>query len=344
MVIRGTVARALTVSLVAVVGLALATGCQAARQRGDASPPAAEARPALPGTVPVNPPAAVVPAATTRTITTRDGRRRGYRLFVPTSAGDATQPRPLLVALHGGTGSATQFADNSDFDALAESNGFLVGYPEGVGIAGGDSIRTWNAGNCCGPAAKRRVDDVAFIGELIAGLKGEYPIDPNRVFATGHSNGGMLAYRLACELADQVVAVGVQSASLEIDQCAPSKPVSLLHIHGSADRNVPIQGGEGDRSLSGNSFNRPAAGVRAVATADDCPGVQRPKVPGRPDLTIELWNPCRDNTAVELVVIEGASHAWMGHPGRSRLVGEPYAAFDSTYEIWSFLAAHPRRG
>ncbi len=339
------VTRTLVIGLSAMVGLAPMTACRVAGQRVDASPANADSRPVLPATVAVEPAAAVVPESTAHAITTRDGRRRDYRLFVPAAVvGDQARPLPLLVALHGGTGSAGQFEANSGFNGLAESNQFIVAYPEGLGIAGGDAIRTWNAGSCCGPAAKQGVDDVGFVRELIAELRGRYPIDPARVFATGHSNGGMLAYRLACELADQVVAVGVQSASLEVGQCAPSRPASLLHIHGSADRNVPIEGGEGDRSLSGNSFNPPAAGARAVATADGCPVVQRPTVPGRSDLAIELWDPCRANTVVELVVVEGASHAWMGHAGRTRIAGEPYSAFDSSYEIWSFLAAHPRRG
>ena len=87
-----------------------------------------------------------------------------------------------------------------------------------------------------GPAARQKVDDVGFIRLLIASLRSQYEIDPARVFASGHSNGGILAYRLACELSDEIVAIGVQSTVLEISPCRPTHPVSVLQIHGSGIR------------------------------------------------------------------------------------------------------------
>ena len=85
-------------------------------------------------------------------ITTADGRVRTYHLYVP--GGPADEPAPLLIALHGGTGSGTQFRRNSGLDALADEHGFLVVYPDGVGVGPRDSLRTWNGGYCCGPAAR----------------------------------------------------------------------------------------------------------------------------------------------------------------------------------------------
>jgi polyhydroxybutyrate depolymerase len=165
------------------------------------------------------------------------------------------------------------------------------------------------------------------------------------VFAAGHSNGGILAYRLACEASDVFAAVGVQSSSLEIDACRPSHPVSVIHIHGTADRNVPIDGGKGPNGISGVSFRRPIRGARTLARADGCGAHPTTRTdPTNPDVTITRWRSCDDATEVRFVAVKGASHAWMGHPTAiPRVVGEPYEKLDSTDVIWRFLSAHPRR-
>ena len=190
---------------------------------------------------------------------------------------------------------------------------------------------------------KQDVDDVGFMRQLIGVLEAQYPIDPARVFASGHSNGGILAYRLACELSDRVVAIGVQSTALEVEPCRPVAPVSALQIHGTADRNIPIDGGVGPAAVSGVDFNKPIDGARALAAADGCPASPSGSTdPGNAEITISSWTPCRDRTQVAFVQVAGASHAWMGHTGNSGLTGTPYAKLDSSLAIWNFLSQHPR--
>jgi poly(3-hydroxybutyrate) depolymerase len=188
------------------------------------------------------------------------------------------------------------------------------------------------------------VDDVTFIRMLIEHLRTQHPIDPARIFAAGHSNGGMLAYRLACELADTIVAVGVQSAALEVDGCQPAQPVSLLHIHGTADENVPINGGTGPNAVSGVSFRPPRAGAKAIATGSGCPPNPRrsTEVTNR-DISIDTWGPCPDGTEVRFMTIDGAPHAWMGAPANAQRRGVPsYAGLDASAVIWKFLITNPR--
>ena len=151
---------------------------------------------------------AVAPAGTVTdgTVRTADGRDRRYRLSVPAALPTSTRV-PLLVALHGGLGSSTQFSTNSGFDGLAEANGFVVVYPDGVGgLANGTGPQTWNGGYCCGAATRLGVDDVGFVEQLLDLLARDLPVDPARIFAAGHSNGAILAYRLACELGDRIAA------------------------------------------------------------------------------------------------------------------------------------------
>ncbi len=290
-------------------------------------------------------PAAVTTATSTdATLHTADGRDRTYHVFVPTDL-PAGQPVPLLIALHGGTGWGKQFERNSGFDGLAQANGFIVVYPDGVGNGpNADQQRTWNGGTCCGIAARTNVDDVAFIDQLISQLETDHPIDPNRVFAAGHSNGGILAYRLACELPGRIAAIGVQSSALEIDACTPDLAVSAIHIHGAADQNLPIDGGVGPNALSGVDFNKPLDGATALAVADGCAAAPATTTDAaNADLTVRSWSPCADEVDVVFVEVAGAGHAWMGHEtGGSGRVGPVYMGLDSSLLIWNFLAQHGR--
>jgi polyhydroxybutyrate depolymerase len=277
------------------------------------------------------------------TITPPGQGERTYHLYVPASL-PKDRPVPLLVALHGGTGWGTQFEQQSGFDGLAEANQFLVVYPDGVNQPGTTANgRVWNGGACCGIASRQDVDDVGFVSALIDQLEGQFDIDRTRVDAAGHSNGAIMAYRLGCELADKIVAIGLQAGAVEIPSCQPSQPVSVIHIHGTADQNVPIDGGKGAKGISNVAFNPPIDGIRTFAAADGCP--TDPRTTARGDVTTDAWAPCRASAEVEFVRVTGANHAWMGHPASKVaevVVGTPYMGFDSSAEIWAFLAAHPR--
>jgi polyhydroxybutyrate depolymerase len=279
-------------------------------------------------------------------LVTPDGRERTYRTYVPPTL-PAGEPVPLVVALHGGLGSGAQFEANSGFDTLADAEGFIVVYPDGVGsVVSPDTARTWNGGYCCGPAVTQGVDDVTFIRLLVAELQQELDIDPDRIFAVGHSNGGIMAYRLACEAADVFAAVGVQASSLGVDECEPATAVSLIHVHGTGDRNHPIDGGVGE-GVSGVAFHPAIDGVRAIAAANGCPTASTMTVdPSNADVSTEAWQPCAAGTAVVFVRVEGASHGWMGGtatPVQDALVGPAYDQYSSSAAIWSFLADHERR-
>src|SRR5690349_3347538 len=169
----------------------------------------------------------------TRTLTV-DGRARTVHLYRP-----ATLPAraPLVLMLHGGFGSGTQAEGYYGWDARADAGHFVVAYPDGVD-------RAWAVGGgCCGTPGSTGVDDVAFITAVVTRLSGQLSIDPNRVYATGISNGGLMAYRLACDTS-LFAAIGPDSATL-LGDCPSPHPVSVLAIHGTADHNVPYDGGEG---------------------------------------------------------------------------------------------------
>jgi polyhydroxybutyrate depolymerase len=153
----------------------------------------------------------------------------------------------------------------------------------------------------------------------------------------------MLAYRLAWALSAPIVAVGVQSAARAVDGCRPGRPVSLLHIHGAADENVPLAGGKGPKGLSGVAYHPPMDGARTIAGLDRCPAPRASTDADNSDLAIETWGPCADGVEVRFITVAGAPHAWMG-PGPARPGVSPYRKLDSAAVIWEFLGAHPRAG
>lgn len=166
------------------------------------------------------------------------GYERTYVVYVPASY-DGTEPVPLVIALHGGGGFAENMARTTDFNVAADEHGFIVAYPNGVGNG-------WNDGRTAilQIAIRQRVDDVGFLTELIDELKAQYRID--RVYMTGISNGGMMTFRYACAMADQLAGFMTVVANLPdpiYNACAPSQPIPAVMVFGEADPLMPFAGG-----------------------------------------------------------------------------------------------------
>jgi polyhydroxybutyrate depolymerase len=279
-----------------------------------------------------------------RTITV-DQTERSFVLHVPRSA---KQPAALVIVLHGGGGSAKSAMVQTGFDDEADKHGFIVAYPNGtdrdrplLNALGKPGLLTWNAGACCGVAVERGMDDVGFIRAMVAAIAAEYPIDPKRIYATGLSNGGMMAYRLACEASDLVAAVAPVSAVIVVAPCEPRFPVSVLHIHGTADRNVPIEGGVGEKSITQYPYPPVERSIAFWAAVDDCgkdPNVSSPA----PDVTLRSYPLCTLGIAVDYYVIEGGTHAWPGGKRLAKFLDEPSKAMNATPLVWQFFATHPK--
>ncbi|KPM54452.1 hypothetical protein ACG83_18465 [Frankia sp. R43] len=243
---------------------------------------------------------------------------------------------PVVVMLHGGYGSGTQAENSYRWDDAADAGRFLAVFPDGTS-------RSWNAGGtCCGPAAGDNVDDVAFLRDVLTTLGGRIDVDPRRVFVTGISNGGAMAYRMACET-DLFAAVAAVSTTMLVD-CSSAAKASVLHIHGTEDKSIRYDGEQGDPfsrrypGIDGPPVPEVAAAWRAI---DDCPQLS---VTVEGVLTTSAAA-CPDGRAVELVTIDGAGHQWPGSDAKplTQLLGadEPSDALDATTRIWDFFAAHP---
>lgn len=191
-----------------------------------------------------------------RTLSVAGQGVRRYAIYVPTGPG-AAGPRPALLAMHGCTGTAMGQAASSQLTKFAQERQIYAVFPEGSG-----TLQTFNGGACCGTAQSQNVDDVAFARAVIADVRANYNIDAARIYATGFSNGGIMAHRLACGLADQLAGIAaVSGASGEFDgagtryyTCSPARPITVLHIHVLNDRNYPYAGGVGSDGISPTNF------------------------------------------------------------------------------------------
>ena len=289
--------------------------------------------PALPAQT--APASASSPAGEPRTLQV-NGQSRRYYLYLP-ATWHRGRPAPLVLVFHGGGGRASGIAPHTGFSRLADREGFVVAYPQGLN-------GRWNDGR--GYAATH--DDVGFVRALLDTLEHELGIDPRRVYATGISNGAMFTYRLACDLPGRFAAVapvaGAMPAALATG-CAHTQPVSVIAFQGTADPLMPSAGG-GVARRRGQVL--PAE--RSIAfwgTVAGCTG--EPSVTDEPDLITDetvvrltAYGGCREGRTVELYTIRGGGHTWPGGPAAGARVGRVSREIDATELIWKFFAGNGR--
>ena len=263
---------------------------------------------------------------------TINGESRSYVLHLPS----AKHPRPLalVLMLHGAGGSAAHIEAATGLSTKADEAGFVAVYPNGS-TAFSDLLRTWNAGNCCGPAQIAQVDDMAFLKAVLKEVKSLVEID--RVFVAGFSNGGMMAYRLACELSDDINAVAVVAATYE-SSCKPRAAVPVLAIHGLQDGFVPFNGIEGANSPLLHATKSVPESVAIFARVNGCDG--EPIVNEDSRLRDARHRECK--AEVRLISLKRGAHAWPGGKKIYPWEAEPTHEISATDVIWRFFAGARR--
>ena len=249
--------------------------------------------------------AAAIPGGGPRGALTFGGIERTY--FVHAPVGN-DRPAGLVVNLHGAgaTGRAQEAITN--YDAAADALGFVVAYPDGID-------QSWADGRGASTPDRQGVDDVGFLAALINQLVSDYGISPGRVFVTGMSAGAFMANRLACDRADLIAAAAPVSGTLGTGvPCSPSRPVSVLEFHGTADPVVPFAGGPMQgRGGASDILSAPAMAAR-WRNVDGCSGVPlEDDLPNAGDGTSvhRLTSVgCADGTAAVLIQIDGGGHTW----------------------------------
>jgi polyhydroxybutyrate depolymerase len=228
------------------------------------------------------------------------GTSRSYILHVPTSYTGSTRV-PLVLDFHGLGGSGSQEQSISGYQAVADREGFLIAFPNGIDNA-------WNIGPCC--TNSRDVDDLGFAKAMVAAITADGCVDPKRVYATGFSMGGGMSQYLVCNAADEFAAATPASFDLLVpdeEPCAPSRPVSVLAFRGTADTVVPYAGGQG--SSGRVTFLGAQASFARWAGIDGC------VEPTTSDGDCTYYEQCDAGVQIGLCVKQGGTHA----PGDANL-------------------------
>ncbi len=263
------------------------------------------------------------------------GGNRPVKLLVP-RAWDGACPVPLLLVLHGYGAAGSLEASYLGLTSLVDGRGVLLAAPDGTLDAQGSAF--WNVGiEACCNFGGAPVDDLAYLRDLLAEIRGVYNVDPRRIYVVGHSNGGFMALRLGCELSPDIAAVVSLAGAVGTPRlaCHPAAPVSVLQIHGDLDATVLYDGGTGILGKGG-----PYAGaVETVARWADDDGCQATRTEGAPidlettlpgaETTVSSHDGCPAGTDVTLWTIEGGGHI--------PAVGSRFPGL-----VWRWLEAHPR--
>jgi polyhydroxybutyrate depolymerase len=282
-------------------------------------------------------------------------RDRYYLVHVPPQASTG-EPLPVVLCYHGGGGAPEGTQEKLGLDAVADREGFVVVYPAGTGRFE-RRLLTWNAGRCCGSAARENVDDVGYTWAALADLASVLPLDQARVYATGLSNGAMMSYRLAVETPERVAAiVPVAGAMLCDPPRAEDPPTPVMHVHSVDDPRALYTGGLGP-PFPFTKHRVDHAPVRDVVDrwvahngcapggeiGEEIQGVEDSPDAGHSARKI-VWGPGRDGAEVVLWRLRGAGHVWPGAEqyGPARLVGEPSRVIDANDELWAFCRRFTR--
>jgi len=244
-------------------------------------------------------------------------------------------PAPLVLLLHGYTASGLLEEAYLGLTALSDEKGFLYAYPDGTIDALGN--RFWNATDaCCSSASTMNIDDSGYLSGLITQIESRYTVDPKKVYFVGHSNGGFMSYRMACDHSDQIAAIASLAGAMfsDVTQCHATAPVNILEIHGTADTVINYMGG----AIQGNAYPSAETTVLDWATLDGCgttPDTTAPPLdlesalPGAETTVTVYGSGCRPGGRAELWAIQGGSHIPSFTPNFAR-------------DVVEFLLAHPK--
>lgn len=264
------------------------------------------------------------------------GKLRTYELFTPSSY-NKNRPIPLVMVFHGHDGTGASIAEVTRFNELAEKQGFIVVYPDGID-------HNWNLpGNYSG-----KEDDVSFVTALIDHLQQIRNIDSRKIYVTGFSKGAIFTQNLACELPDKIAAFASVAGSLPVRllaKCQPNTPVSMLMINGTNDSAVLYQGDE---------ISKKGALVSVPETVDfwldhnqcssptEVKQLPTPKPNNRFKVNSSRYSSCSGNSEVILNSILDGGHSWPGGASKDASLNQFNAnlGFNASETIWNFFEGH----
>lgn len=276
-----------------------------------------------------------------RTITV-DELKRTHWIHVPTKY-DAKQPTPVVLALHGAMMDAKMMESFTGLSGAADKHGFIVVYPNGTGPGG--ILQTWNAGLFPGELNKQKADDVKYLAKVLDDVESVCNVDRKRVYVTGLSNGGMMSYRLASELADRIAAIAPVAGTMAVEKYQPSRPISVVHFHGTKDTFVPYNGPANKKDTP--VFLRFRSVDDTIKTCLKANGCDEAAKETEIDMTADKIKVIRKDygkgklgSEVVLYVIENGGHVWPGMTFGLALLGQSTKNISANEVMWDFFRRH----
>jgi len=257
--------------------------------------------------------------------------KRSYDFHVPSSY-DPKKPIPVVFAFHGSAENGKLMQQVTQFNQLADREGFIAVYPDALALYDGE----WDTQR---KSELNQSNDVGFVAALIDDLGRRYSIDRNRIYATGFSNGGMFAQRLGCDLSDRIAAIATVAGSMPqklAQQCNITRPIPVLIMHGTEDAIV--------------LYSTPRWGLLSVADTfknwrihNQCSGqIAQTSVLNAPNVQIETQQ-CPNGTSTQLYTIKGGDHFWFGSTSVVGVsVSKATQAIDASSTVWKFFQQHPK--
>lgn len=258
-----------------------------------------------------------------------DGLTRTYTLYIPANY-NAANVHPIVFNLHGYTSSGTAQASLTNMNAIADTAGFIVAYPEGT--LDNSAQPYWNSGYGTG------VDDIGFIDALIDTIATNYTVDLQRVYSTGISNGGIMSNTLACALNHRIAAIAGVGGTMSVGQnasCSPSNKIPVMHIHGTSDVVVPYAGNAALLGVDALITHwRTHNGLTSTSTATSFPNNSLLDGSTADLIRYETGS----SFPVHLIRVNSGGHSW---PGSGVIVsGTTNMDFDASLEIWKFFSPY----
>jgi polyhydroxybutyrate depolymerase len=317
-----SLATVLSASLAACFGSNALPGASDAHVAATAVAPGAGDRPVCAGR-------AKQPTNTTWSVDV-GGTSREFVVHVPPTY-DPSHPTPVVLNFHGYHMGPKLQEWLTTMSAKSDAAGFLLVYPRGTG-----SPSSFNAGACCGDAARDGTDDVAFTRAMLDRLEADLCVDPRRVFATGMSNGGFMSHRLACELSDRIAAVAPVAGVNGVAECNPTRPVPVLHFHGTDDPTIPYAGN------AERKWRSVKESTQGWVTRNAC---KAPPVEtlAKGNVHCVTYGECKDGADVTLCTVLGGGHTWPGGADIPGIVHQGMTTHDVSADdvIWTFFENHP---
>ena len=260
---------------------------------------------------------------------------RPYNFHVPTGY-DKSKPTPLVILLHGYSASGAVQEAYFKLTPVSDAHTFLYAYPDGTIDSSGN--RFWNATDACCNFFGSPVDDVAYLNAIIDDVERKYNVDTKRVYLVGHSNGGFMSHRMACDASPRIAALVALAGDnwKDMSKCNPTSPVAALQVHGTLDTTVQYGGGDGV-VVGAPPYPSAHDSIATWAVRNGCPGDLAATgvtldldsvLPGN-ETRVEGWSGCPKGIDVQLWSIQGAGHI----PNFNSSWGE---------SVWGFFSAHPK--